>query len=439
MKLTARSIWARFNAIVARRDDNIGEAHTPAVKVIGRVVSLFAQIGSGPADSDELRLRKALLVSGVCMFIVAGASWGVMYFLAGEPHAGAIPFSYAVISAASLAAFARSARYLPFAYSQLAMILFLPFFLMVSLGGFIASSGVVLWSLICPLGALLFLGPRQAPWWFGAYVGLVVLSGFLQPYMRTGNVLPPLMVTVLFVLNIDAVSTIVFVLLLYFVRATFTERERANALLLNVLPHEIVSTLKASPRTIANQFASASILFADVVNFTPLSASMPPAELVELLNELFTHFDVLVDRYGMEKIKTIGDCYMVAAGVPRPQTNHAEALIRLALDIQNAVISRTFRGRQLALRIGIDSGPVVAGVIGRRKFIYDLWGDAVNTASRMESHGTPGTIQVTRATYELIKHAFDCTPRGLIAVKGKGEMEVWWVVGPRSDGNGSRS
>jgi guanylate cyclase len=402
------------------------------LKIVGRIGGLCAQIGSDPDDEEELRLRKTLLVGGASMFIVAGAAWGVMYFLAGESYAGAIPFSYALISAASLGAFARSARYRPFVYSQLTMILLLPLFLMISLGGFTASSAVVLWSLLCPLSALFFLGPQQAPWWFGAYMVVVLLSGFMQPYMRAGNVLPPTMVTALFVLNIGAVSAIVFVLLLYFVRTTLTERERSNALLLNVLPRQIVSILKAESRTIADYFAGVSILFADVANFTPLSASMPPAELVELLNEVFTHFDLLVDRYALEKIKTIGDCYMVAAGVPCPRPDHAEALTRLAWDMQTAMTTQTFRGRRLALRIGIDSGPVVAGVIGRKKFIYDLWGDAVNTASRMESHGVAGSIQVTRTTYELIEHAFVCTPRGPIGVKGRGQMEVWWVTGRRS-------
>lgn len=157
-----------------------------------------------------------------------------------------------------------------------------------------------------------------------------------------------------------------------------------------------------------------------------------PLHLVELLNEVFQCFDELVEKYGLEKIKTIGDCYMVAAGVPRDRSDHATAITQLALDMQKAVPEHDFCGQYFRFRIGINSGPVVAGVIGRKKFIYDLWGDAVNVASRMESHGQSGTIQITRNTYELIKDEFICEPKGTIAVRGASEMEVWHVLGRKS-------
>lgn len=155
--------------------------------------------------------------------------------------------------------------------------------------------------------------------------------------------------------------------------------------------------------------------------------------MVDLLNEIFSHFDTLVEKYNLEKFKTIGDCYMVAAGVPRPRTDHAQVLSRLALDMHAYIQSQTFNAsRPVSFRIGINSGPVLAGVIGRKKFAYDLWGDVVNTASRMESQGTSGMIQITRNTYELIKNEFVCVPRGTIVVKGKGEMEVWYIVGEKT-------
>jgi guanylate cyclase len=160
-----------------------------------------------------------------------------------------------------------------------------------------------------------------------------------------------------------------------------------------------------------------------------MSASMSPVQLVNLLNEVFSYFDILTERYGLEKIKTIGDCYMVASGVPRARTDHAQLLAQMALEAQAYVASHDFSGRRLAFRIGINSGPVVAGVIGHRKFAYDLWGDAVNTASRMESHGTGGIIQITEATYELIKNDFICRSAGWVDVKGKGPMSVWHVIG----------
>ena len=175
------------------------------------------------------------------------------------------------------------------------------------------------------------------------------------------------------------------------------------------------------------------MLFADVVDFTPRTRSLPPAEVVGLLDRLFSHFDALAERYGLEKIKTIGDAYMVASGVPEPRPDHAQALARLGLDMVEAVRPGGEVGDLgLQLRVGINSGPVVAGVIGRKKFLYDLWGDAVNTASRMESQGAPGEVQITRATYDLISDEFECGPQGMIPIKGKGDMETWYLVGRRT-------
>ena len=406
-------------------------------RIFQRVFPLILRIGADSNDSDDERLRKTLLVGGAFMFIAAGALWGLMYFAFGEPLAGAIPLSYAAISLLSVVVFSLTRRYQFFRFSQLALILLLPFLLMLSLGGFVNSSAVILWSLICPIGALLFDEPRHAPRWLLAYLGLLGLSGFLQPYVGHHRPLSPPLVTLFFVLNIGGVSTIVIVLLAYFVsqKNLFLgllreEQAKSESLLLNILPKEIAAILKNEKRTIADHFDGASILFADMVNFTPLSASMPPAEMVDLLNEVFTYFDSLVEKYGVEKIRTIGDSYMVAAGVPRPRPDHAHVLVRMALEMRDYVSQHVFYGNhRVNFRIGVNSGPVVAGVIGRKKFIYDLWGDAVNTASRMESHGAAGKIQITRATYELIQDEFVCEPRGAINVKGKGEMEVWHVVG----------
>jgi class 3 adenylate cyclase len=245
-------------------------------------------------------------------------------------------------------------------------------------------------------------------------------------------------------LNIAVGGTMMFLLLAVFasqrreaLAALRLEQAKAENLLLNILPRSIADRLKAESQPIADQIGSASILFADVVDFTPWSERLPPAEVVGYLNHIFSHFDELAERHGLEKIKTIGDCYMVAAGVPTPRPDHARALAFMALDMLEAMRIEDEVGHGgLELRIGINSGPVVAGVIGRKRFLYDLWGDAVNTASRMESHGTPGRIQITRATYELLADEFECEPRGTIAVKGKGEVEAWYLIGPR-DGRAS--
>ena len=213
-------------------------------------------------------------------------------------------------------------------------------------------------------------------------------------------------------------------------KAVDSANEKAEHLLLNVLPGSIAARLKESSETIAESFGNATVLFADIVGFTVLSQAVSPTKLVELLNNLFSRFDDLTEKHGLEKIKTIGDAYMVAAGLPEEQSNHAQAIANMALDMR--VVLEEFTesiGQPLQIRIGINSGPVVAGVIGKKKFIYDLWGDAVNTAARMESHGVPGEIQVTESTRNLLKVDYDLEPRGDIEVKGKGAMPVWLLKG----------
>jgi len=207
------------------------------------------------------------------------------------------------------------------------------------------------------------------------------------------------------------------------------EQEKSEQLLLNILPQPIVEQLKQDTSAIAEQFDETTIMFADIVGFTPLSARMPPTELVQLLNQVFSLFDQLAEQHGLEKIKTIGDAYMVVGGLPVPMPNHAEAIANMALDMQRAIDQfQADIGEPFQIRIGINTGSVVAGVIGIKKFIYDLWGDAVNVASRMESSGVPGKIQVTTQTYERLQDKFILKERGVIKVKGKGEMTTYWLI-----------
>jgi class 3 adenylate cyclase len=205
------------------------------------------------------------------------------------------------------------------------------------------------------------------------------------------------------------------------------ERRRADALLRNMLPAEIAERLKHKPGAIAERFPEATVLFADLVGFTPLAQRLPPEQVVALLNELFSAFDDLAERHGLEKIKTIGDAYMVVGGAPSPRPDHAHAVAAMALEMRELVAQHRAHGTELKLRIGIDCGPVVAGVIGKRKLLYDLWGDTVNTASRMESHGLEDRVQVTAAVFERLRDAFEFEARGPIQVKGKGEMPTWWL------------
>ena len=405
-------------------------------RMIQYALMLSSRVGADPDDSDDRRVQKSSLVIAAFMFIFVGALWGILYFVLGQPVAGVLPLSYALISFFSTVVFHFTRRYEAFVFSQLLLILFTPFLLMIALGGFVASSGVILWSVFSPLSALIFDTPRRALRWLAAYLVLILASGYLEFHPLAHSPLPPGLRTLFFVMNIGAVSAIVVTLLAYFVsqknrlfELLQDERAKSENLLLNILPREIAAILKNESRTIADHYDDVSILFADMVGFTPLSAELPPVEMVELLNEAFSFFDSLVDKYDVEKIRTIGDSYMVAAGVPRGRADHAQTLVRMALEMRSFAASHVFHnGRRISFRIGINSGSVIGGVIGLRKFVYDVWGDAVNIASRMESQGLGGAIQITRATFNLIKDEFVCKPRGTIKVKGRGEMETWLVL-----------
>ena len=396
------------------------------------IVSWLRRLGVDPSDSADLRARKRMLVLTTVLVQPAGLAWGFLYWLFDERVAALIPWAYVPLSLLTLAVFARTRNFALFRTMQLAMILLLPALLLLALGGITPSSGVILWSLLAPLGAVVFDRPRRAWSWFGAFVVLLAATVPLAPLVRSSPTeLPTEMIRAFAVLNIGAVSLVGFTLLTAFALQREAAQGRVESLLLNVLPREIAERLQEAPRAIADYFEDSSILFADVVDFTPLSSRLEPTELVGFLDRLFTAFDELADKYGVEKIKTIGDCYMVAAGVPTPRPDHAHALARMALEMRERAADCLPEGGHgsLQLRIGISSGPVVAGVIGRRRFLYDLWGDTVNMASRMESHGTPGDVQITRSTWELVRDEFECVPLGLVDVKGKGPVETWRLAG----------
>ncbi len=211
-----------------------------------------------------------------------------------------------------------------------------------------------------------------------------------------------------------------------------SEKKKSDRLLLNILPEPIAERLKKGERLIADRFDQATVLFADIVNFTPMSGSMEADEVVGILNRIFSAFDMLCEKNGMEKIKTIGDSYMAVAGVPEPAPDHMQSAARMALDMQEIIQQiAAAEGLSLTIRIGMHSGPVVAGVIGEKKFIYDLWGDTVNLASRMESHGIPGQIHVTEQVFNRLSGSFEFEARGTIEVKGKGPMQTYFLTSSR--------
>ena len=386
------------------------------------------RIGTAATDTNEVALQKRLAVALCAGTLPFTVLWSVIYLLVDAPLAAAAPAFYSVFTLVNTALFVWTRNLGFYRFTQLLLILILPWLVTIALGGFRQSSVVIIWAALCPLGSLLLEEPKRTLFWIVGFLALLVITVLLQPHLTPAH-LPDAFVTWFLVLNLGLVIAIVFGLLHYFVGQRNVFQERSEMLLLNILPKEISEALKTKPGAIAAHYDDASILFADIVDFTHMAATMMPLTLVDLLNEVFHCFDDLVDRYDLEKIKTIGDCYMVASGVPRPRVDHAHALVNFALDMQAEIGKRTFGGRSLAFRIGINSGPVVAGVIGRRKFIYDLWGETVNMASRMESHGQSGVIQITRTTFDLIGGEFDCEAHGTIEVKGVGPVETWYVTG----------
>ncbi len=395
----------------------------------------LAALGAVGTDTEEQRLRRSTLVLSTCLVCVLTPLWVVTYFALGLPVPASIPLGYLVVSIALLTWFARTRRYVAFRTIQLALTLLLPFALQWSLGGFVGSSGVSLWALSAALGALMFSGTREAVPWFVAYLALLAVSTALEPFLEPAAIPEPIRIA-FFAGNLAGPSLVAYVLLQYFVREQQREHARSERLLLNVLPAPVAARLKRRDEVIADRFAEATVLFADIVDFTPLSAALAPEDVVALLDDLFTAFDRLADEKGLEKIKTIGDAYMVAGGIPTPRGDHCEAVTEMAFAMLRECEGRRAGGSDLQLRIGIDTGPVVAGVIGRRKFIYDLWGDTVNTASRMESHGAPGSIQVTERVHARLCDRYRMEPRESIEVKGKGPMRTWLLVGPLEEGPG---
>jgi adenylate cyclase len=416
-----------------------GSRARPRVGWFAGSAARLARLGADPADDEDLHHKKALLVQLAVLIAPVSVLWGILYLALGSA-VGIAPLVYFAISVASLVVFARTKSFRFLLVVQQVAILVAPTAGgQMLVGGFLPSGAVGLWGILAPLGALVFLDVRRAIRWFVAFLFVFLLTGFLGESLFRDADLPTWFTSTMLALNVIGAGSIAFTLLALFANqrdaalaALRAEQAKAEALLVNVLPSSIAQRLKGTNRSIADHFESASILFADVVDFTPLARRLAPAEVVGVLDDLFSHFDGLVERHGLEKIKTIGDCYMAASGVPDPSPDHARRTALLALDMRDAVATSAIGQLGLEMRIGINSGPVVAGVIGTKRFLYDLWGDAVNTASRMEEHGTPGDIQITRTTYELLKDEFVCRPRGTIAVKGKGQMETWYLEGTRS-------
>ena len=386
-----------------------------------------------PDDDDRTRLKKTLFLGALVVGVVMTTGTAIVAVRSDfDPVIPTVLFGLVgVLVAATVYALVSTVGLDVVITVVLASTLLASFATTYLAGGIMYSGVNIMWGIVTPVVAFLVFRRTVALGWFAAFVVLLVIA-VVTP--RPAEQAPPVSAEAFAAATLAGIAVFVFGLLVYFLgerdkaqQEAEYERGRSDALLRNILPDEIAAQLKQNPGIIADAYPEASVLFADIADFTPMSESMSPEDLVALLNEIFSEFDGLVDEYDVEKIKTIGDCYMVAAGVPEPRADHAEVIARLALDMRRVVAERSFHGHQVRFRIGINSGPLVAGVIGTSKFIYDLWGDTVNTASRMESHGVAGTIQLTEATRRLLPARFVVSERGTVQIKGKGELSTYFL------------
>ncbi|HJR97844.1 MAG TPA: adenylate/guanylate cyclase domain-containing protein [Actinomycetota bacterium] len=387
-------------------------------------------LGAYPGETDIQRGKRRIVVGYFVFGALVRLPFALSEFAEGLPGIGVIDLTAALASVLLLGMIARKPhRFVAIVDVALFLILVEVLAQTIVLGGLVPSELVILFGFLTVIGALIVLPIRAAFLWLVAYLATLVLAVALPERIEPVHVGDASSAGIAF--TVVGVLCFVFPSMAYFVRQRDRFQQRSDDLLLAILPDEIAERLKSDRTMIADDHESASVLFADVVDFTPMSAAMSPPELVSLLNTVFTTFDRFVEELGLEKIKTVGDAYMVASGVPHGRPDHAHAIAELALRMRDHTEHHPFDGHQIRLRIGINSGPVVAGVVGTHKFAYDLWGDVVNTASRMESEGLPGLIQLAPATFGLICDGFVCEPRGVVSVKGKGDMHTYILVSRR--------
>ena len=382
-------------------------------------------------DTESVRAEKSSIFLLAIASCVAGILWSIMYYrIYGWGVISFLPLSFAFIVGSSLVISQIRRNHRIAIAAQIICITYITALIQWNIGSLTDSGLVLLWSFLGPITALMFYTIRAAIIWFALFLLNIAITMLLPNYF-TINVHPLTYETRLFfdAANLSLAATLVFAFSSYYVNRASIEQKKSEVLLLNILPAQIAESLKKKRGIIADKFENASILFADIVGFTPLSEKLSPVEMVVLLNDAYSYFDSLVEKYRLEKIRTIGDNYMVASGVPIPRKDHAVAIANFALDMLDySTVSKHPAAGKIDLRVGLNSGPVVAGVIGKKKFQYDVWSPSVNIASRMESQGVAGQIQVAEASYTLLQGEFIFKERGLVNLKGLGRIRTWFLL-----------
>ena len=406
--------------------------------------SILRKAGRNGDTADETRDKQLFVPMALVAIVLSlGIAFGEYAF--GLGSVAWMPLALALSFALNLALLILTGSLALSHILAFVSLLILPALHQWSLGGFLATGGISVWGLGGPFGAIIFRSNREAAVQFLLFISVFALAILAEQYYPAESAgIPEHISLILLIANMSLFMSFVLLNVMHFRhqrdRAMAAldrehgllrlEQSKSERLLLNILPERIALRLKNEPGYIAEAFADVCVLFADLVNFTPLSARIAPDRLVAILNEVFSRFDLLAEEHGLEKIKTIGDAYMAAAGLPEPVDSPARRCARMALAMRQRISDLHFQeASDLTLRIGLASGPVVAGVIGTRKFIYDLWGDAVNTASRMESQGSAGQIQVTERVRDELGPEYVFEDRGQIEIKGKGLLRTFFLRG----------
>jgi len=400
---------------------------------------------SMPDTTQKELIQRSTFLMISAMTVAAGILWGLMYVVLEEWLAACMPFVYSSSMGTVLMACVcyNKNKYDFVVGCQLTLILLLPMAVHLALGGLEKSGGVILWSFLCPMGASFFRSANESLRWFCIYMTLTALLLCLE-HTTDEKEGATIVVTLYFAMNILGVKSVIFAVVFFFARELETEYHKSEEVLSNILPAKIVTRIKRGEFPIVDHVAGVSILFADLVGFTKASAELHPNFLIGLfLRDVFQSFDDLVSKHKVEKIKTIGDAYMVVGGLDHANISsdeeknehHAERIMMLALDMFKDLEKINSKyNLHFELRIGIHRGPVVAGVLGLKRFAYDVWGDSVNTASRMESNGIPSHVHISSEMHECVQHMqqfeFECC--GKKQIKGKGEMTTY-VAKPKND------
>ena len=400
--------------------------------------------------TQEDKLRSSLLILACAFMNFAVMFWLAIYWLMGQNYSTNVPLAYQAVSLSSLIYYLKTKNFAAFRFIQLSLFLFAPFVMQWSVGNSVTSSGVTIWALLAPVGAVVVAGWRESIPWFVAYIILSAVSGFFDYFLGVGNMggLEMKTIGVFFALNFVAMSSILYFLIRHFVlemekikgrldqqhTLLIDEQKKSEQLLLNVLPSAIAQRLKDNHGLIADGHADVTVMFADISNFTQMTAQMAPQQMVALLNTIFSRFDSMTDKYGLEKIKTIGDAYMVVGGLTRSQDDYVKNVVDMAVEMRKFVSLHTDLIRlNMGIHIGIATGPAVAGVIGSKRFIYDVWGDAVNMASRLSDEGKKGDILIDKTTYSRMRNQFKFEMPNVANLKGKGEVPVYRLKNIESD------